>query len=128
VTNITIQIGANAFEATLYDTPTAQAILKALPFESSANTWGDEIYFHTPAQRRLEPGAQAVVEVGDLAYWPSMPAFCIFFGPTPASSNDQPQAASAVNVFGRLKEVDLKKLRQIGGGEKVIVSKASTSP
>lgn len=121
--DIIIEIGAVQFEATVYDTPAAKAILKALPFESSANTWGDEIYFHTPAQARLEPNAIAVVEVGDLAYWPSMPAFCIFFGPTPASTDDKPQAASAVNVFGRLKEVDLKKLRQIGDGEKVVVKK-----
>ena len=125
MTDIILEIGAIVLEATINDTPTAKAILKALPFESSANTWGDEIYFHTPAQTRLEVNAQALVEVGDLAYWPSMPAFCIFFGPTPASTDDQPQAASAVNVFGRLNEVNLEKLRQIRGGEKVTIRRST---
>ncbi|NND32587.1 MAG: hypothetical protein HKN76_08350 [Saprospiraceae bacterium] len=124
MTNILIQIGQFEFPAVVDDTPTGQAILDIIPFNSSANTWGDEIYFHIPAQAELESQAKATVAVGDLAYWPTMPAFCIFFGPTPASVTEQPQAASSVNVFGRLKEVDLNRLRQIQGGEEVTVKKA----
>jgi uncharacterized protein len=40
--------------------------------------------------------------VGELGYWPTGNAFCIFFGPTPASSADTPVAASPVNVLGRV--------------------------
>ena len=43
-----------------------------------------------------------VVEKGDLAYWPPGSAFCIFYGPTPASRGDEIRAASPVTVFGRL--------------------------
>ena len=107
MTRIKISAGGQVFYASLLDTPTAQAIIEALPFRSNANTWGDEIYFQVPAYAELEPDARARVEVGDLAYWPSMPAFCIFFGPTPVSNDGTPVAASKVNVFGKLEELDL---------------------
>ena len=116
-----ISIGIKVFLAELYDTPTAKAIKEALPFDASATTWGDEIYFAVSASSSLEPEAKVEVEVGELAYWPSMPAFCIFFGPTPMSSGSQPVAASPVNVFGKLDQVDLEELRGVKGGENVTV-------
>jgi hypothetical protein len=76
-----------------------------------------------PVNIRLEKGAKTKVNVGDLAYWPEGPAFCIFFGPTPATYGKQPVAASAVNVFGRLKAVDKKALRKILRGDIVGVEK-----
>jgi hypothetical protein len=108
----------------LKNTPTADAICQVLPFQTYTNTWGDEIYFEVPAQASLEHDAQAGVKIGDLAYWPTMPAFCIFFGPTPVSDDDTPKAASAVNVFGRLEVVDLEQLRNIKDGETVLVETA----
>lgn len=121
MTSITITAGAQVFLAELNNTPTAMAILDALPFDASASTWGDEIYFQVPADADLESDAHPQVEVGDLAYWPTMPAFCIFFGPTPASIGDEPRAASAVNVFGRLINVDTDALRAIRDGETIQV-------
>jgi len=50
----------------------------------------------------LENDARPEVEVGDLGYWPSGPAFCIFFGPTPVSRDEKPRAYSPVNIFGRI--------------------------
>ncbi|MEJ2559592.1 MAG: cyclophilin-like family protein, partial [Anaerolineae bacterium] len=35
-------------------------------------------------------------------YWPVGHAFCIFFGPTPASTGERPRAYSPVNVLGRV--------------------------
>lgn len=121
---ITIEIGKLSFLAIIYDTPTGRAIVDALPFRSTANTWGDEIYFETSAQAPLEPGATEEVSIGDLAYWPSMPAFCIFFGSTPASHGHEPRAASAVNVFGKLEDVDLNVLRSVRDGESIRVSRS----
>ena len=45
---IIISVGNVSLEAEMLDTPTAKKILEALPFESSANVWGDEIYFDIP--------------------------------------------------------------------------------
>ncbi len=66
------------------------------------NTWGDEIYFKIPVTSTLDETAKEVVEKGDLGYWPTGKAFCIFFGPTPASQGDEIRPASAVNIVGRV--------------------------
>ena len=42
---INLSVGKVSLDAEMLDTPTASKILEALPFESSANVWGDEIYF-----------------------------------------------------------------------------------
>jgi hypothetical protein len=97
-----IRVENLSIQAELLDTPTAKKISEILPFEGSANVWGDEIYFDIPLTIEQEPGASQDVEVGDLGYWPAGPAFCIFFGPTPVSTSDQPRAYSPVNVFGRV--------------------------
>jgi hypothetical protein len=81
---------------------TASAIWDALPLEATVNRWGDEIYFTVPVQVELASDARADVVVGDVAYWPPGQAFCIFWGPTPASTDSEPRAASPVNVFGKV--------------------------
>ncbi len=102
MTKINISVEDLSIEAEVLDTPTARKILEALPFESSASVWGDEIFFDIPLYLEQEPDAGVDVEIGDLAYWPAGPAFCIFFGPTPVSIGEQPRAYSPVNVFGRV--------------------------
>jgi hypothetical protein len=52
------------------------------------------------------------MEVGELAYWPTGSAFCIFYGRTPVSLDERPRAASAVIPFGRI-EGDATVLRQV---------------
>jgi hypothetical protein len=85
--------------------------------------WGDEIYFRIPEELdlALEDG-QDVVEVGDLGYWPVGNAFCIFFGPTPASTDGRPKPASSVTVFGKILG-DASELRGVRVGEIVLVEK-----
>ena len=118
---INLSVADVSLQAEMLDTPTASKILEALPFESSANVWGDEIYFDIPLSLAQEPDARAEVEVGDLAYWPAGPAFCIFFGPTPVSTGDQPRAYSPVNVFGRVLG-DAMQLKGVPSGAEVKVT------
>ena len=99
---ITITAGSVTMAAELNDSPTARQIWTALPITGRANTWGDEIYFEIPVQMEQAADARADVEVGELGYWPVGRAFCIFFGPTPASAGDLPRAASPVNIVGRV--------------------------
>jgi hypothetical protein len=99
---IQITAGDVSLPAELNDSPTARRIWEILPVQGRANTWGDEIYFEIPLQVPTEPDARAEVDVGELGYWPVGHAFCIFFGPTPASQGQQPQAYSPVNVVGRV--------------------------
>jgi hypothetical protein len=99
---ITITAGSVSLPAELYDSPTARQIWQALPIEGRANTWGDEIYFEISVKAEQEPGAREEVTVGELGYWPVGHAFCIFFGPTPASTDERPRAYSPVNLLGRV--------------------------
>jgi len=101
---------------------TAKAIWDALPIESSANRWGDEVYFDIPVKVEAE-NAQQDVEIGDIAYWPGGNGFCIFFGPTPVSKGESPRAYSPVNVFGRVVE-DPSVFRRVKTGEKIQVIRA----
>jgi hypothetical protein len=101
---------------------TAQAVWEALPFAAGANTWGDEIYFSIPVEVDAEEPRE-VVDVGDLGYWPPGKAFCIFFGPTPASRGDEIRPASPVNVFGRVTG-DPGVFKKVRAGERVRVERA----
>ena len=118
---IRITAGQVSATATLNDSPTAQAIWAALPIETAGSTWGDEIYFGIPVHED-EQDAKAVVEVGDLGYWPPGSAFCIFYGPTPASRGDEVRPASPVNVVGRL-DGDPRAFKQVTSGTRVRLEK-----
>lgn len=98
---IRIIAGPIEAKAELNNTEAAQAIWQALPIKGRVSLWGDEIYFSIPVNLQLEDG-QEVVSIGDLGYWPDGNAFCIFFGPTPASQRDEIRPASAVTVFGKV--------------------------
>ena len=99
---INIIIGDLSAKAELNDSATAKKIAGALPLTASVNTWGDEIYFAIPVEAELDETARETVDVGDLGFWPTGNAFCIFFGPTPMSGNGVIVPASAVNIIGRV--------------------------
>jgi len=101
---------------------TARAIWEALPIEARTNTWGDEIYFSIPVDVGAE-NPKEIVEIGDLGYWPPGNAFCIFFGPTPASRGNEIRPASPVNVVGRV-QGDSKVFKRVRGGERVTLERA----
>jgi hypothetical protein len=70
--------------ATLNDSSTATELWDALPIESSAQTWGAEVYFTVPVERGSED-PKATVELGEVGYWPPGSAMCLFFGQQPVS-------------------------------------------
>jgi uncharacterized protein len=119
---IKITAGKVAAPAVLNDSPTARKIWDALPLEAKGDTWGDEIYFGIPVKAPLEKNSQEVVAVGDLGFWPPGHAFCIFFGPTPASRGNEVRPASAVNVVGRI-EGDAKVFKKVPSGAQVRIEK-----
>lgn len=110
------------FRARLDDTPTAKAIFDALPIEAGAQRWGEEIYFSIGVDCALEPDSRDVLQPGELGYWPPGAAFCIFFGPTPASQGDEIRAASAVNIVGRV-TADLSSLSNVQDGQQIRIEK-----
>ena len=100
--NIQIKSNDRVIQAELYDTPTAQAIARALPITAAVNRWSGEIYFAIDVSMPLEADSRDVLIPGELGFWPTGNAFCIFFGATPASQTDECRAASNVNVFGKV--------------------------
>lgn len=107
--------------AELNHTKTANLIYEALPIESRVNTWGDEIYFKIPLKTDIEDGVETV-QIGDIAYWPDGNCFCIFFGKTPVSTENEIRSASGVTIIGKLLD-NPQKLKQIKSGEKIKVEK-----
>jgi hypothetical protein len=102
VKRITIEVGDLSVDAELNESETAGKILNLLPLEGRANVWGDEIYFSIPLEMAAAADARADMSVGELGYWPTGTAFCIFYGPTPVSTDSNPRAYSPVNVVGRI--------------------------
>lgn len=109
-------------DAVLNDTETAQKIYESLPIGGKGSTWGKEIYFHTPVAAAPE-NQKEVLEKGELAYWPPMQAFCIFYGPTPGSRGDEIRAVGPVNVIGKITGGDISKLEKLSGTVAVTVKK-----
>jgi hypothetical protein len=120
---ITIRAGDVTIDGQLNDSPTADLVWEALTIKTTANTWGDEIYFaiHVPAEE--DDTAQETVDLGATAFWPPGSALCLFFGPTPISQGDEIRPASAVNVLGML-EGDPTVLRAVQPGTVVEVLRA----
>ena len=119
-----IKIFCNEIEigAELENTPTAKHIYNSLPLDGAANRRGDEIYFVIPLRMDAEKDATDIVEAGDVTYWPEGSCFCIFFGRTPESTDEEIKAASKVNVFGKIIG-DAAIFKTVKNGDLVIVEK-----
>jgi hypothetical protein len=118
---IRFEFGSLTLDAELLDTPTAKAIAAALPIESEALTWGEEVYFDVPVRIKREAGARAVVTPGEIAYWPEGPAIAIGFGRTPVSKGDETRLASPVNIFAQALS-DVKALKAVRAGTPIKVT------
>ena len=99
---IRIVSGEVELKAQLNESVSAEALVKKLPLELRMSRWGDEYYGDCGVSVEEGPEARDLMEVGELAIWPPGSALCIFFGPTPASVDEEPRAASNVNPIGRI--------------------------
>jgi uncharacterized protein len=118
---VRFDFGSLTLDAELLDTPTARAIGAALPITSSVLTWGEEVYFEIPVNVAREPDARAVVEPGEIAYWPDGNSIAIGFGRTPISKGDETRLASPCNVFAKAL-ADVKALSAVKAGTRVKVA------
>lgn len=113
VKRIRATFGDVVVTAVLNESSTARQLWEALPVESQAQRWGDEVYFKTPVEAG-EEDPQADVPSGAVAYWPPGKALCFFFGQKPYSP---------VNVVGEV-EGDPGVLSEVGDGAAVRVEGA----
>lgn len=106
--------GRVQIDGSLNDSQTARKLAELLPITVRMRRWGDEYYGEiVPGLNEPESeSAREEMRIGELAYWPVGEALCVFFGPTPASSGDEPRAASPVNPIGSL-DGDLGSLNSL---------------
>jgi len=121
VSKLRVRAGATTLEIALDATPTAAALLKSAPFESIAQTWGEEVYFEAPVRAALEAGARQTVDPGTVCYWVEGSSIALPYGRTPISGKDgKPKLVTACNVLGRIVG-DPRALAKVMSGDRIQV-------
>lgn len=115
---IEITIGSVVLIVDCLDTPTAKQIIEALPFQSTAQTWGKEVYFSTPVHTEKEPDAKDIVEAGEIAFWVEGNCIAIGYGPTPISEENEIRLAAETNIWGHF-QGDLGILSKVNAGNPI---------
>ena len=95
---------------------TVKKFVENLPFTVGLNLWGDEIYTEESPIQEKEENAKPLVELNDVAYWPTGKAICLFYGPTPIGKKGEIKPYSPVNVVGKILKPDKSILRKISDG------------
>ena len=73
--------------------------------------WGGEHYGYTVNGIPLLEEQREYYEVGEVALWPPGNAFCIFWGPTPASEDERPKMATPGIPLGRIIDGDIEQFK-----------------
>jgi len=103
---------------------TAKNFVEKLPFTTGINLWGEEIYTNETPIDVSEENAKPLVELNDVAYWPTGKAICLFFGPTPIGNKNEIKPYSPVNVIGKIIDPDKTILSKIKNGTNVTFRKS----
>ena len=110
-----------AANATLKDTPTARALVAALPLKAKAQTWGEEVYFDVPVTSLLERDAKQVVPPGSVCFWVEGSALALPWGRTPVSEGDESRLVTRCNVLGMI-DGDPRQLASVRSGDVITVT------
>lgn len=121
--SIILEINGIKFAAELNDTKTADALYSKLPLKIRMTRWGGEYYGGCPVEYFDEDEKRVKMKNGELAFWPDGSALCIFFGPTPSSTDSSPAAVSPVIPLGIITG-DTEALNNFGPEVEVTVRRA----
>ena len=118
---IKISWSKGAANATLEDTPTARALVAALPISARAQTWGEEVYFEIPVTAKLEAGAKQVVPPGTVCFWTEGSSLALPWGRTPVSEGVESRLVTRCNVLGKI-DGDPRQLASVRSGDSISIS------
>lgn len=116
---IQVEIGNNVITLELNENnspKTVKSFLSNLPFTVGINLWGEEIYTDESPISEKEENAKPLVDLNDVAYWPTGKAICLFYGPTPIGQKGEIKPYSPVNVIGKISKPDKNILSQLKDG------------
>ena len=94
-----LKFNSKLFEINLRNTETAKLIAKSIPIKSRIQIWGEEIFFNTNLQVKLEDDARDVMQLGELAFWTEGSAIAIGYGKTPVSVGQEIRLIGLCNVW-----------------------------
>lgn len=102
---------------------TVKALVNSLPFTVRINLWGEEIYTNESPLDIGEENAKPLVELFDVAFWPTGKAVCLFYGPTPIGNKNEIKPYSPVNIIGKILNPKKEILSQLKNGTEVTFKK-----
>ena len=103
---------------------TCASLLQSLSFSVNAHVWGEEIYTDESPISQSEENAKSLVDLNDVAYWPSGKAICLFFGPTPIGKKGEIKPYSPVNIIGKIINADKSVIKNFKEGTKITFQKS----
>ena len=106
---------------------TVKSFLECLPFTVGTNLWGEEIYTDESPINVGEENAKSLVELFDVAFWPTGKAICLFYGATPIGEKNEIKPYSPVNVIGKILDPDKSILAELKNGMNVTFQKKISS-
>jgi len=122
MSKIVIRTRSGVYNAELDGSDLSNIIWLSLPFRTSINMLGSQIYFEMKTEVKVE-GDSTVFDAGDIAYWPQADALCLFFGPTPLSGDDgRPVSAFPLKKIGRILD-DFGTLSEAGDRQTITLER-----
>ena len=94
-----LKFNSKLFEINLRNTETAKLIAQSIPIKPRIQIWGEEIFFNTNLQVKLEDDARDVMQLGELAFWTEGSAIAIGYGKTPVSIGQEIRLIGPCNVW-----------------------------
>ena len=108
-----LKFNSKLFKINLRNTETSRLIANSIPINSKIQIWGEEIFFDTNLQVKLEDDAKEVVQLGELAFWTEGSAIAIGYGKTPVSIDQEIRLIGPCNVWadGNFKKSDFDNIK-----------------
>ena len=113
IKKLILKFNSKLFEINLRNTETSRLIANSIPINSKIQIWGEEIFFNTNLQIKLEDDAKEVMKLGELAFWTEGSAIAIGYGKTPVSIDQEIRLIGPCNVWadGNFKKSDFDNIK-----------------